>query len=105
MRQKSTYIAWLFLMLSLVANAYFIWLLKVKPDYQPALLDPNYKLLSPYLAAVPVDSNQQSADLILHFNGLRDSIEKIAKPYVESGNQKYDVYIQNIPNGSWLGIN
>jgi len=51
---------------------------------------------------VPIDSNIQDSNIILHYNSLRNTIEQEIEKSNSTG--KIGIFLQDINTGTWLGI-
>jgi len=62
----------------------------------------SFKLINP-IENIPIDSNNQGSGIILHYEGLRNTIIQDVKEYNMTGN--VSIFIQDAKTGGWLGIN
>lgn len=97
-RIKKTTILFVILILSLSANIFLF----IKSDDTKLTGKTTFRLINP-TGLGTIDSNVQDSNVIIHYNGLRETIEKEIELYNATGN--VGIFLQDIQTGAWLGIN
>lgn len=62
-----------------------------------------FRLVKPAGGQETIDSNIQDDRVIIHYNGLKETIEQEIEMYSASGD--VGIFLQDIKTGTWLGIN
>jgi len=94
---KLSWILLFLIALSLSANIFFI--LKTVDNGSSKEF---FRLTNP-LVSPNIDTNIQNSSIILHYNGLKTTLEGEIAEYNATGN--VGIFIQDAKTGSWLGIN
>ncbi len=90
----------LLLIVSLLANIFL--LIKLNEKDVDVKINRQFRLVNP-IEKFAVDSTNQEADTILHYQGLRQKIEEDINSTTNLEN--VGVFVQDIRTGAWMGIN
>lgn len=92
----------LFIFLIIFSFGLNIFLLLKINNIQNSVISEQFHLINPFTEEY-IDSNIQDANLILHYNGLNETIQRDIKLYNAAG--KVSIFLQDTKTGAWMGIN